>query len=1077
MFKSIRSKFISIAVLSLVILTFVGTGYYIHLTSVLDELEQERSEVYEKALIVEDLESSYNDMLFRARGYYAFLDENEKNQLENRLEDFKNHLSEFEQVADSEQETLLYNDLVVFIERYENELLPAAITLVENENYLGLRDLASGGANETINQFLDFTRANEVQSNQRLDDIYTESVDTANLFTLITLLASAGAIIILFVIIFYLLRDLLRPIDDLKLAANSLAAGKEVYHDLDERKDEIGALNQSFYHMAQAIQEKEEELMSQNEELQAQQDELSDHQDQMRYYITDIENMKRAMDQFSLVTTIDENGVFTYVNEKFVETTDYKQEETIGKTYKMMLVSENDRDFFKNIKQQIQSGSIWNGEGRFSTGSGGVIWLQMTVVPYVNKYGRPYQYIAIGLDITESKQMQNKLKESLSQTEKTKTKLERYNQLNHAMSLDVGKENFVSTVFSYINKLYNFDKSVLMLVDEPVYRAMGLTQKTIDQFINTDHSELVERLKSEKHLTVKRKATQAEQGLAEEAIEVYDYYTGVRNANGEVMAVLAATTVGMPVCENDLLELDGIMNRVSIALERVLIYDEIEESRKLNQDIINNVNEGIQFVSETGDMIQINEMMCELSGCQEWLKKKPAAKNKWMIAFTKAVENREETATFFDKCITENYRGALNHQYILYKNGQEKVIDVYGTSVFNDDSERVGTIFVHRDITREHELDQMKSELVSTVSHELRTPLSSVLGFTELLLKKDLKPERQRKYLDTIYKEAKRLTNLINNFLDLQRMESGNQKYDMAVCSLDTIVMDVMNNFKHVNSHQLSFVDESKYVKVKADQERLEQVLTNLISNAIKFSPDGGSIKVRLQNEENQMVIRIEDPGLGIPKDAVDKLFSKFHRIDQTDRKKIGGTGLGLAIAKEIIDQHDGSIWVESEEGKGSIFSVSLPLLDGMMNEETMQSSSATFSPSSVMIIEDDTSLALLLSEELKANGFRVIHHYDPQNAYDDIVRTELTAVVVDLMLGEEMDGWELIEKLKLDPKTKDLPIVISSALDRSDEKVQQFQVNEYLTKPYPPNELSKTLLQFVQSQEKQAGEVLFPRE
>ncbi|WP_416147878.1 ATP-binding protein [Salipaludibacillus sp. HK11] len=1078
-FKSIRSTFIVIAVILSFLLTLLGTTYYFHLTSVLDELELERQQIHAKANLVNDMEDSYNDMVFRSRGYYAYKDERELNRFYSSKREFKSHLDEFDEYAESEQERILYENLVAFVTEFEENTVPTAIFYVENNDYESLRMLANSGVTDTINEFLTFTRATEVESAERMDEIYDQSINTANQYTLMTMGLSAVIIILLMVLGGYLLSKVLRPIEHLKQEVNALANGEDVSvsHNMEKRQDEIGELNQSFYEMAQVIQGKEEELTAQNEELQAQQDEINDSQEQVNYYIADIENMTKAMNQFSLVTSIDKNGVFTYVNEKFTISTQYKEEDAVGKSFKLLQVSKEDHVFFQKIKQKVQSGSIWNGEVRFSKKDGTNIWLQMTVVPYVNEYGQPYQYIAIGLDITGSKQTQHKLKDSLNQTEKTKDKLERYNQLNHAMSLNLGKENFVSTVFSYINKLYEFDKSVMMILDEPIYQAMGLTETSIADFIDRDHTELLARLKSQNHITVTRNATVAEQGLVPEKIDAFDYYTTIRNANGEAMAIFAATKVGRPVSEKDLVEIDGIMNRVSIALERVLIYEEMEDSRKVNQDIINNINEGIHFVSNDGEMIQVNEKMFEMVSYKEGRNKKQVTKDKWIKAFTKKIVDPEITADFFNKSIEKHYFGGMNHQYILDDKNGEKVVEVYASSVFNDDQERVGTIFVHRDITNEHELDQMKSELVSTVSHELRTPLSSVLGFTELLLKKDLKPERQRKYLDTIYREAKRLTNLINDFLDLQRMESGKQKYEMTTCSLDSIVMDVMNNFKHVNTHQLSFVDESVYVKVKADFERLEQVLTNLISNAVKFSPDGGNITVKMQNENNQMVVSIEDHGLGIPHEAVDKLFSKFHRIDQTDRKKIGGTGLGLAIAKEIIDQHGGSIWVESEEGTGSTFYFSLPLLEEVSMEGSTKIgiNPSNNLPGTVMIIEDDTSLALLLSEELKANGFRVIHHYDPQNAYEDIVRLDLTAVVVDLMLGDDMDGWELIQTLKSNQKTKNLPIIISSALDRSDEKVELYQVNEYLTKPYPPDKLSTALLQFVKSHHNQSGEVLFP--
>ncbi|MCR6098663.1 response regulator [Salipaludibacillus agaradhaerens] len=668
---------------------------------------------------------------------------------------------------------------------------------------------------------------------------------------------------------------------------------------------------------------------------------------------------------------------------------------------------------------------------------------------------------------------QIELQQYLTSMKTSNEKLELFNQLNHAISLSLNKEAFITSIFNYINKLYLFDKSIFTLTSERIYKARGASEKTVDRFIQSDKSDLIIRLQQDRHVVIKRKSENAEQGMADDPIDVYDLYSGVMDAEKKVMAIFSATRIGQPFSDEEISEIDGIMNRASLALERTVIYEEMETSRKLSQDIIDNLNEGIMFVSVKGEVLQYNEAVCQMVRCEGVPREDNVDLHGWLDKFTRYVQDSDGLANFISKFINDDIHGTMNYQYEVETDQDVRVINVYGTSVYHN-QERVGTIFVHRNITKEYELDKMKSELVSTVSHELRTPLSSVLGFTELLLTKSLKPERQKKYLDTIYKEAQRLTNLINNFLDLQRMEAGTQAYTMETKRMDKVVMEVMNNFKHEKQHYLKFVDESLDARVKMDEARIQQVLTNLLSNAIKFSPDGGDITVTLRNLDSMLMVTVEDEGLGIPEEHMDTLFSKFQRIDQHDRKKIGGTGLGLAISREIIENHEGSIWVESELGKGTTFSFNLPLMRHVITA-TEQEGAPISQKGSVMIVEDDASLALLLSEELKTNRFRVIHHFDPVSAYHDSVQQSFSAIVVDLMLGEEMDGWDLIKKLKETPETHTIPIIISSALDKSEDKMREFGIKDYLTKPYPPDELSKTLLQFVSSNERKEGEVLFP--
>jgi CheY-like chemotaxis protein/anti-sigma regulatory factor (Ser/Thr protein kinase) len=309
-------------------------------------------------------------------------------------------------------------------------------------------------------------------------------------------------------------------------------------------------------------------------------------------------------------------------------------------------------------------------------------------------------------------------------------------------------------------------------------------------------------------------------------------------------------------------------------------------------------------------------------------------------------------------------------------------------------------------------------------------------------------------------------------------MESGNQQYNMEHCPLDSLVMEVVNHFRHDKRHQVIFLDEARDVSVNADRERMIQVLTNLMSNAIKFSPEGGRVTIRLSNEAENVICSIEDKGIGIPKHELPMLFQKFKRIDNSASRKIGGTGLGLAICKEIVAKHNGSIWIESEEGQGTTIYFSLPLasIQVISGAITDEAAAGKESPSrgNVMIVEDDMSLALLLSEELKMHSFKVIHHYNPNFALEDALKTKLVGMVVDLMLGDEMDGWDLIRELKSHAETAEIPIVVSSALDQSEEKLRMYNIERYLTKPYPSGELSRVILEFfIRSQG--SGMIAFP--
>lgn len=238
-------------------------------------------------------------------------------------------------------------------------------------------------------------------------------------------------------------------------------------------------------------------------------------------------------------------------------------------------------------------------------------------------------------------------------------------------------------------------------------------------------------------------------------------------------------------------------------------------------------------------------------------------------------------------------------------------------------------IGVQSDVSGQKEAERLKNELVSTVSHELRTPLTSLRGFAELMLERDFTPEKRRKFVEIIHKEATRLSNLINDFLDVQRMESGRQEYHFERVSIGLLIQETMALFVGSNPDHSFRADVATDLPIVwADADRIRQVLSNLTANAVKFSPQGGLVTLSASYREtgNFVACSVRDQGIGIPADAIPQLFRKFYRVDNTETRKIGGTGLGLSVVKQIIEAHHGSVCVESKPGEGSCFLFSIPV-------------------------------------------------------------------------------------------------------------------------------------------------------
>jgi signal transduction histidine kinase len=228
------------------------------------------------------------------------------------------------------------------------------------------------------------------------------------------------------------------------------------------------------------------------------------------------------------------------------------------------------------------------------------------------------------------------------------------------------------------------------------------------------------------------------------------------------------------------------------------------------------------------------------------------------------------------------------------------------------------------------ESEHLKTELVSNVSHELRTPLASVLGFSDLMLKRELDPDDQRHYLDVIRTEAARLATLLNDFLDLQRQEQGVIELRLEEFDLNELIGVQMTLYTaQSNAHELLFRPTDEALVVQADRDRLAQVIGNLLSNAIKYSPDGGRIEVTTAFSRGQAWIWVHDSGLGIPLEQQHQIFTKFFRGDVARLRGIPGTGLGLVLSQQTVEAHGGTLGFESEEGRGSTFWVELPAVAG----------------------------------------------------------------------------------------------------------------------------------------------------
>ena len=286
------------------------------------------------------------------------------------------------------------------------------------------------------------------------------------------------------------------------------------------------------------------------------------------------------------------------------------------------------------------------------------------------------------------------------------------------------------------------------------------------------------------------------------------------------------------------------------------------------------------------------------------------------------------------------------------------------------------------------ELNRAKDEMVSMVSHEMRTPLASIVGFAELLVTREVKPKQLAEYLAVILQEGRRLTALINDFLDLRRIEGGHVTMRFAPADIGALIKRAVTLLSDPTGTVIETRLPDDLPLVRVDNDSIFRVVANLLSNSHKYSPHGGSIVVGANVVGEMVEIYVQDEGLGIPAEALTQVFAKFYRVDSPDRRGIKGTGLGLAICKNIVESHGGKIGVSSDGvGKGSRFHFTIPIV-----REQAQTGD-------VLVVEDDSGFAHLLEAELSARGMTSIWASDAETALHLMANMRARAVVLDLVL------------------------------------------------------------------------------
>ncbi|OGP16410.1 MAG: hypothetical protein A2V21_301065 [Deltaproteobacteria bacterium GWC2_55_46] len=404
--------------------------------------------------------------------------------------------------------------------------------------------------------------------------------------------------------------------------------------------------------------------------------------------------------------------------------------------------------------------------------------------------------------------------------------------------------------------------------------------------------------------------------------------------------------------------------------------------------------------------------------------------------------------------------GSLQHYYATLEHKVEERTEALKLANDELSSSKLSLEFANMELI---EANKMKSQFLANVSHELRTPLNSIIGFSELLQEKafgDLN-ERQMQYVEYVHSSGSHLLHLINNILDLSKMEAGRMELAPESFSVMEVLGEVLGIIRPL-AHERNIAIDSKAVPASpmlvADKAKFKQIIMNLLSNAVKFNVQGGSIKVdwKISEEPSGMrIVRfitfmISDTGIGIKGEDKDKLFREFEQIDSSTSREYGGTGLGLVLTKRLVELHNGSIWVESSPGAGSTFYVKLPR--GTDEIEVPVLTAKILPPEGLetnpmlLIASESPDINHLLEVYLSGEPYEVLTATDGVDLLRKAQEHRPFSIIMGITLPNK-DGWEVLRELKNSPDTAGIPVIIISSVDDRELGLSLGAV-EYMEKP-----------------------------